>query len=154
MSVRRALAIVQVAAAVVFVDMAHQAAVRHDVGVLVRMGWLRVALVLVAVVMQVIVVRAMAMGSLVHVVVPVRGAIGMGVLVHVCLCMIMRMVVRMVVPGIVRVRMPVHRAIGMRVLMLVRIALDAGFAAAAAAGRAHVRPPLAFWRRLRRLRLP
>jgi hypothetical protein len=150
MSVRRALAEVQVAAAVVFVDMAHQAAVRHDVGVLVRMGWLRVAFVLVAVVMQVIMVRAMAMGSLVHVVVPVRGAIGMGVLVRVCLCMVMRMVV----PGIVRVRMPVHRAIGMRVLMLVRIALDAGFAAAAAAGRAHVRPPLAFWRRLRRLRLP
>jgi hypothetical protein len=129
-------------------DMAHHAAVRHDVGVVVGMGWLRAAIVLVAVVVQVIVVRAMAMGSIVHVVVPVRDAIGMGVLV--------RMFLRMIVPGVGSVRMPVHGAIGMSVLVLVSVgvALDAGFAAAAAAGRAHVRPPLAVLRRLRRLRLP
>jgi hypothetical protein len=121
---------------------------------------LRAACVLVAVVMQMIVVRAMAVGGIVHMVVPVRGAIGVGVIVRVLVRVLMRvlmsMVVRMIVPGVALVRMPVRCAIGMGVLVLVsmRVALDAGFAAAAAAGRAHVRPPLAVLRRLRRLRLP
>jgi hypothetical protein len=95
------------------------------------MSMWRVAVVHVAMVMEVIMLAAMLMGCVVLVRMP------MFVLVR---------VFRLVGMG-----MTVDRPVRMHVLVLVAVALDLRFAAAAAAGCAHVRSPR---RRVRRLRFP
>ena len=111
--VSRACAVVQVGDAVVRVRMPHHAAVGHHVHVVMLVSMWRVAVVHVAMVMEVIVLTAMVMG------------------------------------GAVLVRMPVRGSVRMHVL--VAVAFDLRFAAAAAAGCTHVRSPR---RRVRRLRFP
>ncbi|HQR55610.1 MAG TPA: hypothetical protein PLW72_06440 [Burkholderiaceae bacterium] len=123
--------------------MTHHAAVGHHVHVVMLVPVGRAAFVYVAMVMEVIVLAAMVMGGVVLVRVPVRGAV--------CMPMFVFMPVLVGMLRLVGMGMAVDSSVGMDVLVLVAIAFDHRFAAAAAAGCAHVRSPR---RRFRRLRFP
>jgi len=123
--------------------MPHHAAVGHYMHVVMLVSMWRVAVVHVAMVMKVIMLAAMIMGGVVLVRMPVRGSVRMPMFVFVS--MFVR-VFRFEGRG-----MTVNRPVRMHVLVPVAVAFDLRFAAAAAAGCAHVRSPR---RRLRRLRFP
>jgi hypothetical protein len=117
------------------VRMAHHAAVGHHMHVLMLVSVRRIAVMHVAMVMEVIMLASMLVGG--FVLVPVR----------VPRLVLMSMLVRML--RLVGMGMTVDRPVRMHVLVLV--AFDLRFAAAATAGCAHFRSPR---RRVRRPRFP
>jgi hypothetical protein len=141
MRVRRACAVVQVSGAVVGVRMTHHAAIGHHVHVVMLVLMWRVAVVHVAMVMEVIMFAAMLMGRVVLVRMPVRGPVRMPMFV------LVSVLVR--VFRVVGMAMTVDRPVRMHVLVLVAVAFDLRFAAAAAAGCAHVCSPESRLRRRR-----